>query len=163
MIFYELQKLAKDAFGIAAHAIFEQFIYAKKPPHLEKLINQVRLGNGAYEQIVENLEKELELNGLEALGELQMNTVSQHAANTKADTPKLTCHHCRKPGPYRNQYRLLKDKKSRLKAHKQILAVKIVPLTTLSPSTITVLTTTITTTIKTGTELKEGQKLLSTK
>ena len=25
----ELQKLAKDAFGIAAHAIIEQFIYAK--------------------------------------------------------------------------------------------------------------------------------------
>ena len=30
----ELQKLAKDAFGIAAHAIIEQFIYAKMPPHL---------------------------------------------------------------------------------------------------------------------------------
>ena len=32
----ELQKLAKDAFGIAAHAIIEQFIYAKMPPHLKK-------------------------------------------------------------------------------------------------------------------------------
>ena len=31
----ELQKLAKDAFGIAAHAIIEQFIYAKMPPHLQ--------------------------------------------------------------------------------------------------------------------------------
>ena len=31
----ELQKLAKDAFGIAAHAIIEQFIYAKMPPHLK--------------------------------------------------------------------------------------------------------------------------------
>ena len=29
----ELQKLAKDAFGIVAHAIIEQFIYAKMPPH----------------------------------------------------------------------------------------------------------------------------------
>ena len=33
----ELQKLAKDAFGIAAHAIIEQFIYAKIPPHLKKI------------------------------------------------------------------------------------------------------------------------------
>ena len=32
----ELQKLAKDAFGVAAQAIIEQFIYAKKPPHLKK-------------------------------------------------------------------------------------------------------------------------------
>ena len=28
----ELQKLAKDAFGTAAHATIEQFKYAKKPP-----------------------------------------------------------------------------------------------------------------------------------
>ena len=39
----ELQKLAKDAFGIPAHAIIEQFIYAKKPPQLKKSINQAHL------------------------------------------------------------------------------------------------------------------------
>ncbi len=39
----ELQKLAKNAFGIAAHAIIEQFIYAKMPPHLKKSINQAHL------------------------------------------------------------------------------------------------------------------------
>ena len=32
----ELQRLAKDAFGIAAHAIIQEFIYAKMPPHLKK-------------------------------------------------------------------------------------------------------------------------------
>ena len=32
----ELQKLAKDAFGVAAQAIIELFIYAKMPPHLKK-------------------------------------------------------------------------------------------------------------------------------
>ena len=42
----ELQKLAKDAFGVAAQAIIEQFIYAKKPPHLKKSINQAHLENG---------------------------------------------------------------------------------------------------------------------
>ena len=35
----ELQKLAKDAFGIANHAIIEQFVYAKMPPQLKKSIN----------------------------------------------------------------------------------------------------------------------------
>ena len=33
----ELQKLVRDAFGIAAHAIIEQFLYAKLPPHLKKI------------------------------------------------------------------------------------------------------------------------------
>ena len=42
----ELQKLAKDAFGVAAQAIIEQFIYAKMPPHLKKSINQAHLENG---------------------------------------------------------------------------------------------------------------------
>ena len=34
----EFQKLAKDAFGIAAHAIFEKIIYARMPPQLKKSI-----------------------------------------------------------------------------------------------------------------------------
>ena len=42
----ELQKLAKNAFGVAAQAIIEQFIYAKMPPHLKKSINQAHLENG---------------------------------------------------------------------------------------------------------------------
>ena len=62
----ELQKLAKNAFGVAAQAIIEQFIYAKMPTHLKKSINQAHLENGTYEQIVSHLERDLELNGLEA-------------------------------------------------------------------------------------------------
>ena len=107
----ELQKLAKDAFGIAAHAIIEQFIYAKMPPHLKKSINQAHLENGTYEQIVTHLERELELNGLEAPDELPINNVSQKPTNTNADRPKPTCHHCKKPGHYRNQCRLLKKQR----------------------------------------------------
>ena len=72
----ELQKLAKDAFGVAAQAIIDQFIYAKMPPHLKKSINQARLENGTYEQIVTHLERELELNSLEYPDETQMNTVT---------------------------------------------------------------------------------------
>ena len=72
----EHQKLAEDAFGTAVHAIIEQFIYAKMPPHLKKSINQAHLENGTYEQIVTHLERELELNGLEAPDELPINNVS---------------------------------------------------------------------------------------
>ena len=107
----ELQKLAKNAFGIAAHAIIEQLIYAKMPPHLKKSINQAYLENGTYEQIATHLERELELNGLEAPDELPINNVSQQPANTNANRPKPTCHHCKKPGHYRNQCRLLKKQR----------------------------------------------------
>ena len=72
----ELRKLAKNAFGIAAHAIIEQFIYAKMPPHLKKSINQAHLENGTYEQSVTHLERELELNSFEYPVESQMNTVT---------------------------------------------------------------------------------------
>ena len=109
----ELQKLAKDAFGIAAHAIIEQFIYAKMPPHLKKSINQAHLENGTYGEIITHLEKELELNGLEAPDELQINTVSHNTANKNAERPKPTCHHCKKPGHYRNQCRLLKKQREK--------------------------------------------------
>ena len=72
----DLQKLAKNAFGVAAQAIIDQFIYAKMPPHLKKSINQAHLENGTYEQIVTHLERELELNSLEYSDEIQMNTVT---------------------------------------------------------------------------------------
>ena len=98
----ELQILAKDAFRIAAHAIIEQFIYAKMPPHLKKSINQAHLENGIYEQIVAHLERELELNGWEAPDELQKNTVSHNTVNRNADRAKPTCHYCKKPGHYKN-------------------------------------------------------------
>ena len=72
----ELQKLAKDAFGIAAHAIIEQFKCAKMPPRLKKWINEAHLENSTYEQIVTHLETKLEPKSLEYLDEAQMNTVT---------------------------------------------------------------------------------------
>ena len=98
----DLQKQATDAFGIAAHAIIKQFIYAKMPPHLKKSKDQAHMENDTYEQIVTHLERKLELNGLEALGELEMNNVNQQITNTNAERPKPTCHHWQKPGHYRN-------------------------------------------------------------
>ena len=41
------------------------------PPHLKKSLNQADLKNGTYEPIVTHLEKEVELNGLEAPYELE--------------------------------------------------------------------------------------------
>ena len=107
----ELHKLAKDAFGVAAQAIIEQFIYAKIPPHLKKSINQAHLENGTSEQIVSHLERELELNGLEAPDEMPINTVTQQAPQQNTDKPRPTCHHCKKPGHYQNQCRQLKREK----------------------------------------------------
>ena len=107
----ELQKLAKDAFGVAAQAIIEQFIYAKMPPQLENSINQAHLENGTYEQIVSHLERELELNGLEAPDEMPINTVTQQPPQQNSNKPRPTCHHCKKPGHYQNQCRQLKREK----------------------------------------------------
>ena len=107
----ELQKLAKDTFGVAAQAIIDQFIYAKTPCHLEKSINQARLQNGTYEQIVSHLEKELELNGLDAPDEMPIKTVTQQAPQQNSDKPKPTLHHCKKPGHYHNQCHQLKREK----------------------------------------------------
>ena len=92
----ELQKLARDAFGVAAQAIIEQFIYVKMPRHVKKSINQAHLENGTYEQIVSHLERELELNGLEAPDEMPLNTVTQQAPQQNSNKPKPTCHHCKK-------------------------------------------------------------------
>ena len=84
----DLQKLAENTFGVATQAIVEQFTYVKMPPHLKKSKNQALLENGKYEQVVTELEKEEKLNGLEDPGELQINTVSQFAANTnETDVP----------------------------------------------------------------------------
>ena len=91
----ELQKLAKDAFGVAAQAILDQFIYAKMPPQLKKSIYQAHLKNGTYEKIVTHVERELELNSLQYPDETQMNTVTHkqqiegnpdNAGNINSDT-----------------------------------------------------------------------------
>ena len=93
---HELKKLAKDALGFAAQVIIEQFIYAKMPPHLKKSVNQAHMENGNYEQIVSHLEKELELNCLEAPDEMPINTVTQQAAQQSSDKPKQRCYPCLK-------------------------------------------------------------------
>ena len=72
--FDELLKIAKDASKVVARAFIEQFIYAKKPPHLKKSVNHAHLQNDIYEQVVWHLEKEL--NRLQGPYEMQMDTVA---------------------------------------------------------------------------------------
>ena len=62
----ELEESAEKAFGVNAHQMIENLLYAKMPPHLKKSINQAYLENGTYNQIVKHLEREIELNGLES-------------------------------------------------------------------------------------------------
>ena len=48
---------------------------------------------------------------MDAPDELPTNNVSQQPTNTNADRPKPTCHHCKKPGHYKNQCCLLKQQR----------------------------------------------------
>ena len=154
----ELQKLAKDAFGIAAHAIIEQFIYAKMPPHLKKSINQAHLENGTYEQIVTHLERELELNGLEAPDELQINTVSHNTVNANADKTKPTCHYCKKPRHYKSQCRLLKKRREQTENNQNNPGNKNSDVSTSNPNGNV---NNPKTTTETATETKESHELFT--
>ena len=51
--------------------------------------------NGTCEQVVSHLDRELELNGLKAPDEQQINTVTQQATQKNSEKPKPTCHHCK--------------------------------------------------------------------
>ena len=111
----EFQKLAKDAFGVAAQGIIEQVIYAKMAPHLKKSNNQAHLENGTHKQTVSHFDWELELNSLEAPDEMQINTVTQQASQQNSGKPKPTCNPWKKSGHYRNQCRQLKRKKDQIR------------------------------------------------
>ena len=101
----ELQKLAKDGFGITAHNIIQKFIYAKMPPLLKKSINQAHLENGTYELIVTHLERELERNCFErATGKHCEPTTHKHKClQTQSHVPPLS-----RNRHYKNQCRLLR-------------------------------------------------------
>ena len=48
---------------------------------------------------------------MEVPDELQINTVTQPSTQQNSEKPKPTCHHCKKPGHYRNRCRQLKREK----------------------------------------------------
>ena len=62
-----LQESVEKAFEDNARQIIENLLYAKMLPHVKKSINQAYLENGTHDQTVKHLEREMELNGLEAV------------------------------------------------------------------------------------------------
>ena len=110
----EFQRLSKDAFRIAAHVIFEQFINVEKPLHAEKSIIPTQLENYTYKQIVTYHEQKLEQNGLEAPIKLQTDAVRQYATKRNCEQPRPTCQHCKKPRQYKNQCRQLQWQKQQV-------------------------------------------------
>ena len=132
----EIQTLAKDAFGVAALAIIEQFIDAKMPPHLKKSINQAQLENGLYEQIVPHLEMELEMNGLEAPDETPINTVTQQAPQQNSGKSKPTCHHLKSQVTITISDVNSNDKKTKPEIIRMVPTITmVVPKQTLTPTT----------------------------
>ena len=87
------------------------------PPHLKKTINQAHLENGTYEKTMLHLQRELELNRLEAPDELKVNTVTKQVTKPNPEKPKPTCHHCKKPDQLRNQCRQLRREKDQSRNH----------------------------------------------
>ena len=116
----ELQESAEKAFGDNAQQMIENLLYAKMPPHLKKSINQAYLENGTYDQIVKHLEREMELNGLEAdepsvktqmivtkKEQKEEKSTKKQSENSKTQTPKTVpnktikndqCRYCKETG-----------------------------------------------------------------
>ena len=101
---------------------------------MKKPMNQAHLENGTFEQIVTHLEREVELNGLEAPDELQIKTVSHIIANPNADRTKPMCHYCKKPGHYRDQCRLLKRQREQTENNQIIPGNKNSDANTFNPN-----------------------------
>ena len=85
----ELKESAEKAFGVNAHQMIENLLYAKMPPHLKKFNIQAYLENGTYNQIVKHLEREMELNGLESDDTLVKTQITATKKRTKS-RKKLT-------------------------------------------------------------------------
>ena len=83
-------------------------------PHLKRCFDQAHLENSTLEQFVSHLEGKLELKGLEAPDELQINTVTQQTTQQNPEKPKSTWHHCKKLGHYQTQCHQLKREKDQV-------------------------------------------------
>ena len=86
----ELNECAERAFGDNAQHKIDSLLYAKLPPHLKRSLNLAYLENGTYDQVVAHLEKELELSGLENLGELTIPTMTGLTSNDNYQNTEQT-------------------------------------------------------------------------
>ena len=114
----ELHQGAEKAFGENANQMINSLLYAKLPPHLKRSVNTAYLENGTYEEIVQHLERELELNGLE--GENAPAITISTTQNTPAKVENraygvgdLECRYCKEKGHFVRECEKLKKKKER--------------------------------------------------
>ena len=78
----ELNQRAEKAFGENAKSMIGSLLYAKLPPKVKRSVNMARLENGAFEEIVAHLERELERNALEESDDLPMATIASASSKT---------------------------------------------------------------------------------
>ena len=82
------------------------------PPHLKRILNQARLENATYDEMVADLEREMELNGLanpEANSTTGINIVEFQQTEHQPERKKGTCDYCGNPGHFKHQCRKLKN------------------------------------------------------
>ena len=99
----QYQKLAQEAYGEDAPRFIETSFYAKMPPHLKRVLNQARPETESYETMVQNLEREIELNGLATTDSPSITGVHNLEPNLQQQQEKLlkttgTCSGCGNPG-----------------------------------------------------------------
>ena len=114
----EINQGAETAFGDHAQKMIDSLLCAKLPPKLKRFVNMARLENGAYDEIVAHLEKELELNALEESDNLPMATMT--SSSKKPKTPlstgqqsDITCNYCKEKGHMVKDCEKLKKKKEK--------------------------------------------------
>ena len=109
---------AEKVFGENGQAIIDRLLYAKLPPKLKRSVNMARLENATYQEIVNHLERELELNGLEEGDDIPVPTMLTAPTATRLGNGLLssgidqgiTCNYCKKPGHTKDECRKLKRK-----------------------------------------------------
>ena len=111
----ELHQGAEKAFGENAEQMINSLLYAKLPPHLKRSVNTAYLENGTYEEIVQHLERELELNGLEGdnAPAITISTIQNAESRPPRDLSNVDCYFCKEKGHFARDCPRLKKRKER--------------------------------------------------
>ena len=111
----ELHQGAEKAFGENAEQMINNLLYAKLPPHLKRSVNTAYLENGTYEEIVQHLERELELNGLEGdnAPAITISTTQNAESRPPRDLSNVDCYFCKEKGHFARDCPRLKKRKER--------------------------------------------------